>query len=420
MTEVVLSSTNRTTSLTVLDKYKDISFQRRTCCMICENSLTQRTIVLPKLPLTEIYIDWKTEDDNIGLVDQEFYVCSKCNHGQLLNVLDQQLLYSNLYFTRTTTSTSSCFSLDVFYEFILKYLPAEKSIIAEIGCNDTYFLNKLAPKALKIFGVDPILVDASIPSNPDIILIPDYIENVDRSVFGGKLDVVVSSHTLEHIVDPMLQIKKLMQCGHCDTLYFFQFPGLDGLLTDGRFDQIFHQHINYFSVHSLEYMLTKLGAEIIDLSINPFHWNSIMVCFKKSSGKPFTEGIFKSNIEYHMIQKQFHHFLDEMRVVSDKINFYATFEKLYGYGAALMLPILNYHLKDALNRIECIIDSDPNKIGKYYINFPKQIMSEDIISRWDDKTVIVTAISTLTSLRGIVSNLINKKVPRLIKPLHFV
>lgn len=420
MTEVVLRSTNKTTLSTNIDKYKDISFQRRTCCMICGNPLTQKIFSLPNLPLTEIYVDWKIEDCNIGLVDQEFYVCEKCNHGQLLNVLDQQLLYSNLYFTRTATSASSCSSLDVFYEFILKYLPVERSIIAEIGCNDTYFLNKLAPKALKIFGVDPILVDVSMPENPDIILIPDYIENVDRSVFEGKLDVVVSSHTLEHIVDPMLQIKKLMQCGHRDTLYFFQFPGLDGLLQDGRFDQIFHQHINYFSVYSLEYMLTKLGAEIIDLLVNPFHWNSIMVCFKKNFGKLFNGKISKSNIKYHMLQKQFHNFLDEMRIVSDKINFYATSEKIYGYGAALMLPILNYHLKGALNRIECIIDSDPNKIGKYYINFPKQILSEDIISRWDDKTVIVTAISTLTSSRSIVSNLINKKVPRLIQPLHFV
>ena len=71
-------------------------------------------------------------------------------------------------------------------------------------------------------------------------------------------------------------------------MLFFQFPGLELLVEKARYDQIHHQHINYFSIKSVCYMLEEAGAEIIDYKFNPFHWGAIMIAFKKKDNPPET------------------------------------------------------------------------------------------------------------------------------------
>ena len=76
-----------------------------------------------------------------------------------------------------------------------------------------------------------------------------------------------------------------MAKAHNETLFFFQFPVLETLLSGCRFDQIFHQHLNYFSFNSINHMLNELGCELLDHKIDTNHWGAVIIVFKKSTSK---------------------------------------------------------------------------------------------------------------------------------------
>ena len=405
------------------DKFDQIRFNRRTNCTICGTKHGAPVIKLPEFPLTEIYVTEEVSE-KIGYVDQEFHLCKTCGHGQIANVVDPDILYGNSYKTRTSTSSSAIEAVNVFLAFvdsIVKHRPI--NTILEIGCNDLFTLKKLRHRADKLYGVDPIFKgQESILQDDKIEVIGDFVENVDFKGLGIRADIVISSHTLEHIEEPRQLIRNLISNNSPDTIFFFQFPGLEPLIQDCRFDQIFHQHLNYFSLQSVLYLLEAVGAELIDFKMNYYHWGSLLIAFKKKtnsysdSGRKFANKIHTISRDY--INKQYEVFNKCMEVTAGRIDALQN-EIIYGYGAALMLPVLDYYI-GKLNRLKFIIDDDVKKKNLYYINLPVQITTLDKVKSVEDSVFLVTAINSLQSIRAIVKKLIQLQVKQIIIPSNVI
>ncbi len=404
-----------------LNKFREIHFKQRTHCMVCGTKSSKPVIDLPAFPLTEIYVDKKVSE-KIGFVDQAFHVCHRCGHGQIANVIDQEVLYGDSYATRTSTSASARGAIDTFLKFIdsiVKDRPIKNVI--DIGCNDLYCLERLSNRAEKLYGIDPILMDKKKQIyNYKIEAIGAFIENVNLSEINIEMDVVLCSHTLEHIEEPRSLIQSLIHNATSETLFFFQFPGLESLIQTGRFDQLFHQHLNYFSLKSVIYMLESAGAELIDFRINPYHWGTLMIAFKKrdkDSVNPDNKfDQFITPITDEQILEQYKLFQDCMDAASRRV-FSLRKETIYGYGAALMLPVLGYYLA-GLTELRCIIDDDKNKDGLYYINLPLKIVHSEKIDDIRDAVICITAINSKQPLRAIMSKMIELKVKEIILPMN--
>jgi len=403
-------------------QYKAIKFKSRLSCVVCDKNSGQALIRLPQFPLTEIYVKEKVRQ-KLGFLDQEFHLCRHCGHGQIKNVIDPKTLYGGSYVTRTSTSSSAQAAVDIFLQFISKILQKRKiGTVFEIGCNDLYALNKLRNQAELLVGVDPILKGQEKQfSDKKIRIIGDFFENVDFKKLGLEMDIVFSSHTLEHIADPKKLIQKMLAYGTDKTVYFFQFPSLEVLVNDAHFDQIFHQHLNYFSLRSVLYLLEDLGGELIDFQINPYHWGALMIAFRKKTSQSKDRNLFNKRIRPitpKYLLGQYELFKRNMRLTADRIDAAANLP-LYGYGAALMLPVLEYYLK-RLSKLRYILDEDPAKTNYYYLNLPIQIKRPDQVSNLKDSAIIVTAINSLQAVRAILKRLIELNVEKIILPENLI
>jgi len=405
-----------------LEKFKNIPFKKRTTCIVCDCVLDKPLINLPGFPLTEIYVDIPVTE-KIGFVDQEFHFCKNCEHGQIGNVIAPEFLYGNNYVTRTSTSSSAVKSIDVFLVFVNKILnnkPA-KSVL-DIGCNDVYTLKKLKNNAEKLYGVDPILKGKEEQFNDDqITVFGDFFENIDFQSKKINFDVVLCSHTLEHVEHPKELISNLLKNSGEETLFFFQFPGLEPLVENAHFDQVFHQHLNYFSLKSILYLLNSVGAELVNFEFNNHHWGTLMICFKKKK-----EGVISSNkfetditsITEKEILAQYKLFKDSMALANERLASFNS-ETVYGYGAALMVPVLNYYIHNFLS-LKNIIDDDKNKDGLYYINTPIQIIHSEKIGEIKNSIIFITATTSKQAIRDIVKKLIDLNVKEIIIPVNLI
>ena len=226
---------------------------------------------------------------------------------------------------------------------------------------------------------------------------------------GGLLKgLFLCSHTLEHVENPKKMIQSLFEHSTENTMFCFQFPGLDSLVENCRFDQIFHQHLNLFSSYSFNYMLNDLNASIVQADTSP-HWGSLLFSFqiRPSTKQPYSINLIPSQ---KRIQYKYSIFQQRMQNLSQLIKSLKE-ECIIGYGAALMLPVLAYHLDNTgLSELTHIVDDDLNKQGLYYINLPLEIHHSSTLTNLKETTILITAIDNTRHILPKVLQLNPKRI----------
>ena len=78
----------------------------------------------------------------------------------------------------------------------------------------------------------------------------------------NKKTIFFSSHTIEHLEDTVSFIHQLSNTLKKDDHIFLQFPSIEMMVEDKKFEQICHQHINYFSIESIYNLCKKFKLYI--------------------------------------------------------------------------------------------------------------------------------------------------------------
>lgn len=394
-------------------------YKQRTHCAICNHSPLVKAIDLPKLPLTGLYIDPSTNPADLPEhvregFDQALLLCDNCGHGQLLNVIDSCYIYDDTYTHRGSKSAIATAGNDYFVEFLKKIAPGRTFQRAvDIGCNDLYLIKKLEPFAKRLAGVDPIWKNQDHQCSEKIQVLGGFVEEVDiTKALNGKPDLVVSAHTFEHVSDPKTVLQEVVKNATDDALFLIEVPSFDSLLRNYRFDQVFHQHLHYYSLSSFNRLIQELGCTYITHTYNYSFWGgTLLVAFKKGVSKqsPTPE---KPHLEE--IQNGYKLFKHQLAYALNSLKYRASAET-YGYGAAQMLPILAYHMESDLSFLNCILDDNPSRWGLKYPSLACLISPMKQEMNLENSDVMITA---LDSARPILKKLSQTKAQRVILPLN--
>ncbi len=390
------------------------------CCEVCDGSINE-VILFPKMPITGIY-SRHGQDPNFLSFDQSLMLCGSCGHAQLRNKIDGDYLYGQSYGFRTSTSATASKGSVFFASYLDRLFSGHRfKRVLEFGCNDAVLIKLLAGKADRILGVDPIwigcepeLEEKNIRIRGGTVESCNVVEELE-----GTPDLIVSQHTMEHISRPRVLLEKLLNISDEKTVLVFEFPCFDPLIEQLRFDQVFHQHLQYFSVQSFLKLLEILGAQLIDYTFNYTYWGAVLFAFKKKIGTSAqsrkTMEIVSRPKKPEEIQARYMLFRNQMETTRAALESEDA-SKLFGYGGALMLPILDYHLSGATSRLQAVFDDDQKKDGLGYVNLPVRIVwpSDKSLS---DSTILLTAMD---NRRPILRNLIAKAPKRIINPLLYI
>lgn len=368
-------------------------------CPICGGSVSP-LINLPNYPVTEIYQNYGQNDFKFPTsFDQSFNFCEVCEHGFLDSLLPKEFIYDN-YNTHTSKSEGSLVAIENFYTFIDKNLDSKPNLILDIGANDSSLLRRFKGLESRLIGIDPNIADDS----GEIECYKGYIEDIDLHQFKSDKRIFLCSHTLEHIYDPSVLLDGLRKIATDSDEFYFQFPSLDLLVRDCRFDQIHHQHIHYYSLKSFSLLLNQFGFELVQHYFDSDHYGALMCSFKKSIINKSTlnsEVGFKS-ICANDILLSYNIFASSINASNKRICI-LEHHNFYCYGASLMLPIIAYYMPNLIYA-KSIIDTDRSKLGKSYVNFDRKIVSENTIN-FSNESFVITALSTKKTTRRIAQKL---------------
>lgn len=382
-------------------------------CLACGLSGIDIMWELPNLPLTGIYVANSSDFAFQNEYNQNLQFCNNCGHGQLSNLINPKFLYMETYTHRTSDSIISAsgnsFLLKYIKDHILKKAPGS---ILEIGCNDLFLLKNIDSPGVKLSGVDPIWPEGIVQNIGGITLLGGFAENIDYSLMIDEpLDLVISAHTFEHITNPRKALEKLSPFLAPKSTFIIEIPSAERMLEQARLDQVFSQHVNYYSVSSLTHLFQSFGMGLKSLTYNYKYWGGTQIL-------EFELG-YHSNISFKTAeqlrldyQSAISFFVESMRVTAHQIL--NSVGQVYCFGAAQMLPVLSYHLGQSFNQVIGIVDDNPSRQTLYFPNLNQEILPSSAINNWEMVNVVVTA---LDSARPILRRLLDLGPRSIILPV---
>jgi hypothetical protein len=367
----------------------------------------------PNLPLTGVYLEHGSEQ--LPTFDQAFMFCMECGHGQLQHVIASSVLYDETYTHRTSLSPIATRGNDFFLSQVFKVVRNRKfRSLLEVGCNDLYLLNRTQDLAEHSVGIDPIWIGKDHSLGPKTRVLGRFIEDLHRGKdLSEPPDIVLSAHTFEHIFDLFGQLASLVEIAADKCLFMIEVPSLDTLVKIGRFDQIFHQHLQYTSLSSMRRLVSRLGCQYLGHGYNYSYWGGTFLFWFQKGGVNESPGMsgFESQ-NFGKLREAFAGFQATVRHATVQAS--ALKEDCYGFGAAQMLPVLAYHMESDLGFMRAILDDNQERQGKRLPGITPLIRAPDA-NELDSAAVMLTA---LDSSRDLLKRLIALNPRRIIHPLH--
>jgi len=404
---------NQTMTKTKETNINKIAMKHSLQCAVCGEA-TSSILNMPQLPLTDSYCREPLENPING-IDQELLFCHACGHGQLETLIAPDILYGSNYCFRTSDSPTARKGSEFFLSVIEEVSTKNKfSCVLDLGCNDLFLLGLLKDRAQHRVGIDPVWRNREHEREDHSIQIFGMnFEDVDLNQLPEKPDLIVCRHTLEHIINPQQVVKTLMNIASEDAIFIFEVPGFDGLIERFRFDQIFHQHAQYFSLSSFLKLLEVVGGKHLLHRFNFHDWGAMAVAFAK--GKSIKQDNIKIWSANEIINR-YTVFQNQMRDTGKLLAHHAKMP-IYGYGAAQMLPVIGYHMGTNFSELLAIIDDDESKDGIGYWNLPVKVISGKKIDNLSDASVLITAID---NIKPIITKLLIRRPRHIILPLNLI
>ena len=355
-------------------------------CLACGSSHLKPTLDLGTQPLANSYKD-RPED-----IQEEFPLainhCQDCYHVQLTHAVNPELMFKEYLYVSGTSNTMRQ-HFDWFANFTKEYFnfanASKPRYVLDIGCNDGTQLDYYQEKGLRTFGVDPA-ENLYEKSSKNHRVFKTYF-NMDFVINNPETyDIIVAQNVFAHNYNPLSFLCAARNIMNMDSLLFIQTSQADMILNN-EFDTIYHEHINFFNINSMNELCKRKDLYLIDVVKCPLHGNSYVFVISKNKSirrqahiKNLIDmerkaGLLSENtyVEYaNKCQKV----VSDLRSVSGDYNRLDLGFSVIGYGAAAKgMTLLNY----SKIKLDYIIDDNPLKQGKYTPGSNIPIVSSDIL-----------------------------------------
>ena len=329
---------------------------------------------------------------------------------QLRHTVNPDLMYKQYWYRSNTNKTMPLQLKDVVDKLLSYIQPTSKSVWVDIGANDGTMLS-FVPKSIYRLGYEPALNDYVREATQHASeMINDYF-SADVYPKIEKAQYITSTAMFYDIEDPHKFVSDVYQIMDDNGIWAIQINYLPLMLKQLIFDNICHEHLEYYDLITLKKLLNGHGLEIVDCELNDTNVGSIRVYVRKFIAdeikfataavryicKMRVESLLayeeKLNAECPM-EKQLLNFFDQITELKNSVckfieNAVENKKTVGGYGASTkgntLLQWFNLNSKSILG----IAERQSSKIGLYTIGSNIPIISEEAMRKIHPDYILV-------------------------------
>jgi hypothetical protein len=359
-------------------------------CRVCKNTDLSPVLSLGNQTLTGVFP--KEKDEKVTAGPLTLVWCSRqCGLLQLSVSYDLKEMYGDNYGYRSGLNRSMVKHLSKKINLLENNISLNHGdVVLDIGSNDATSLKAYKTPNIQRVGVDPTGLKFKDYYTDDIQLLPDFFsaEIYKKSISkNAKLITTIAMfYDLESPVDFAKDIESILAD---DGVWHFEQSYMPSMLRMNSYDTICHEHLEFYSLSVIKYILEEVGLKIIDIVVNSVNGGSFAVtaCKKNNCTLPVNNtiidwmltqeirmGLDKLDTYKNFEERVFHHRSDLTRLVRGLVK---DGKNILGYGASTKGNVLLQFCKFTDKDIIAIADVNPDKYGSYTPGTGIPIVSED-------------------------------------------
>ncbi len=317
--------------------------------------------------------------------------CPKCYMVQLVNVVPKEMMFNENYayfssVSRTMEEHFKQFSEELMDRFLRE---GDNPLVIEIGCNDGIMLKNFDKTMLRPFGIEPSANVADAARKKGLEIITKFFdESLAKEIIEqkGKAKVIYAANVICHIKAQHELAKGIKLLLDDKGVFVFEEPYMADIIEKNSYDQIYDEHIFFFSITSLQNFFSMYDMEIFDARRQPTHGGSMRyyVCKKGEYKKTESRDKTLKNEELMGLKKleTYENFADNVekskRLLVKKLHQLKSQNKrITGYGATSKGTIVLNYCNIGPDILEYISDTTPTKQGLYSPGMHIPIISPD-------------------------------------------
>lgn len=366
-------------------------------CRICKNKNLVSVLHLGNHALTGVFP--ASRDEKISVGPLELVKCHPANEQedvcgllQLNHNFSLSEMYGMNYGYRSSLNSSMIDHLQNKVKRILNFIKlAEGDIIIDIGSNDCTLLKTYPSGSYVLSGIDPTGVKFKQYYPENIGLLVDFFSaDVFRKKFGpAKAKVITSIAMFYDLEEPMKFIRDIYDILDDNGIWVFEQSYMPFMLDKVSYDTICHEHLEFYSLHQIKWMLDKIGMKILDVEFNDVNGGSFSITAARS-GANFPEASELINkilanekmrgldtLEpYNKFKQQIEVHKNELLAFIEKAK--KESKKVIGYGASTKGNVLLQYCGLTEEDIPFIAEVNTDKFGKFTPETYIPIISEKV------------------------------------------
>ena len=367
--------------------------KRIDCCRACGSKN-----LLPILSLGPHYVSNFVDSGILGeKIPLDLVLCDPkqggCSLLQLTCTAPAELMYHQYWYRSGMNKTMTAALADIAAKAQRLVSISEGDIALDIGCNDGTLLRAYTDKRLFLAGFEPASNLLQYSEKGTGRIINDFFNGPSyRAAFGERKAKIVTSIAMFYdLEDPNQFVIDVRECLDKDGVWVIQMSYLPLMLEQNAFDNICHEHLEYYSLKSLEYVLNRNGMAVFDVELNDVNGGSIRTYIRNSGGRPTIPEGAAQRIEKMRTKERglkldekgpYEVFARRVEAIKSKVfdfigNEVANGKKVFVYGASTKgNTLLQYFALDS-KLIAAAAERNPEKWGKKTVGSLIPIISEE-------------------------------------------
>src|SRR3989344_1359179 len=361
-------------------------------CQVCGSSFLKSMLFLGYLPPVNLMEKIGTRPFEQPSYPAEWLYCPKCHLVQLGVIVDPIILFPYEYpYTSSTTKVLSENFTELSQESIKLIDLKSNDLVIDIGSNDGNLLEKFKNN-YRVLGITPEEIGkVAIQKGIDTIIdyfSPRVVNKIIKT--HGRAKIVTATNVfahMENIHQVIRDIKKLMTK---DGVFISESHYLYSLIKTLQYDTIYHEHMRYYSLASLKYLLSMHGLEVFHAKKIPSHGGSMRV-YAAGRGKQKILPTVKKmlTMEKSLVTNKANLLKFQERVTASKLSILALLnqlkkrkKKIYGIGAPSRASTLINYVGIDDGMLDCVLEiGGSHKIGKYVPGTVIPVLDEEKLYR---------------------------------------
>jgi hypothetical protein len=346
------------------------SHYRADRCLMCHSRDIRLVMPMAKTAIGNDYFPKLQPQETFSL---SLFLCGECGNVQIEDIVSPDLLFRSY----TYSTKSSLGLVEHFRHYaaeIAKHSGAAPgALVIDIGSNDGSLLKAFKALGYKVLGVDPAVEIARRATSEGVETIPDFFTSEKaRSILQrfGQAAVMTANNVFAHsdkLPDMADGIRMLL---HSDGIFTFEVSYLLDVVQKMLFDTVYHEHLCYHSIRSLQFFFKQHGLELINVDRIGTKGGSLRGTVQRADGPRPVSPVIEQMIEWERLTR-----LHEpqtyaaygKKIDEAKESFVALLDRLKaegktiaGYGASPTVTTLLYQF-DLDKRLDFLVDDNPVK-----------------------------------------------------------